>query len=245
MKSLFKKSFKAKSENSISDYFQHANSWADDIYTAMITSRNRYQLAFFACLLLCALLTVCLIILIPTQHTELVVVHEGDSGYVWLSTTQQDAKLPSNWARSKAEIAHYIITRESYDPLLYGYQSNEVKLLSSPQVLNEYEISQDNSNKLAAINLLGSKGYRTVTVNNVLSLNDFQKGKKVNLAQVDFVIVDHLFGDTQTIKTPYTALVSWQYNHLPTDSQKMLSNWDGFQITKYIIQPVGFDDDNT
>ncbi|OGT30626.1 MAG: hypothetical protein A3E87_06600 [Gammaproteobacteria bacterium RIFCSPHIGHO2_12_FULL_35_23] len=230
---------KIKQPLNLSDnYFQQANSWADDLYTRMTISKNRYQLAFYSALLLCSLLIICLIILIPTQHTELVVVHEGEDGYVWLSTTQTDSTLPTTWPRSRAEIAHYVTTRESYDPLLYNYQANEVKVLSSPQVLNEYELSQESNNKFAAINLLGDKGYRTVTINNVLPLSNIQSGKKINLAQINFVVVDHLFGDSKTIKIPYTGLISWQYTNFPTDPKKMLSDWDGFQITKYISQPV-------
>ena len=30
------------------NYFTQARSWADDIYTAAVISRNRYQMAFFS-----------------------------------------------------------------------------------------------------------------------------------------------------------------------------------------------------
>jgi type IV secretory pathway component VirB8 len=66
-----KKSTESIPSASKQSYFTQARSWADDIYTATIISRNRYQMAFFAAMGLVALSILALIVLIPLQHTEL------------------------------------------------------------------------------------------------------------------------------------------------------------------------------
>lgn len=224
-------------------YFKTAKSWADDRFTALFVSRHRYQVAFWGMTGLSGLLALCIAVLVPTQHTELVVVHAGPSGYTWLSTTTPREVAPLRWARTQAEIAHYIQLRESYDPLLYAYQTREVKLFSTPDVQAQYAWSQSNTRTSAPINVLGAKGYRTVVVNNVLRLDSSTKStaardKHVNLAQADYVVIDHVWGQHQTIKTPYTALVSWQYRGVPRDPSAMLNDWDGFTITKFVVQPI-------
>lgn len=232
------------------DYFKSARSWADDIYTSTIVSRNRYKMAFLGMTALCALLALSVMVLAPIQHTELVVVHEGDNGFSWLSTTKSHEHISSSWAKTQSEIAHYVVARESYDPTTYQYQTGLVQLLSSPRVQAEYEISQDSSNKSSPINLLGSKGYRTVTVKGVFQLDSKSKnvGKQknhTNLAQVNYVVEDHFFGgEGQSIKTDYTVLVSWKYTGIPSQPSEMFRDWDGFKVTKFIVQQTSADTNN-
>lgn len=234
---------KKSSNNENTNYFQQAKNWADDIYTATIISRNRYRVAFLSIAVLSALLVLCICMLIPVQHTELVVVHQGDSGYTWISTTKPKQILPQNWTRTRAEIAHYVLARESYDPLLYRYQTHDVNLFNTSEVQAEYEMAQDSHNKSSPINILADKGYRTVLINNIMMLDSISKNKKdithhVNLAQVDFVVEDHFFGSQRTLKTPYSAIISWQYEGIPSDAYLKLKNWDGFKVTKYVVEPI-------
>lgn len=224
-------------------YFTRASGWADDIYTVTVASRNRYKMAFFAAMGLSAMLTFAVMVLAPMQQVELEIVHQGPSGNAWVSLTKTNQTFTQSWARSQSEIAHYVRTRESYDPILYANQTKEVALLSSQAVYAQYELSQSSTNSSAGINALGAKGYRTIIINNVMQLDSTSKningrGNHVNLAQVNFVMVDHLFGQSRTIKIPYMALVSWTYNGVPKTPDKLLRDWDGFSITKYTVQPI-------
>ena len=235
---------KGKDLKSQKAYFQAARSWADDVYTATIISRNRYKAAFMAMMGLSVILVFCLMVMTPLQRTQLVVVHQGLSGYTWLSTTKRGYKPVPSWVQVQSEIAHYVQTRESYDPMLYSHQTQLVKLLSSSMVFGQYEMTQAGTHKGAPINLLGTKGYRTVTINNILPLDSVTKNikgqvgkpKHVNLAQVNFVVHDHLFGASNVVNTPYTALISWSHTGTPQDPQSLMENWDGFMVTKYVVQ---------
>ena len=172
LKQFLKKSpVSLKSENNQTSYFKEARSWANEIYTEALVSRQRYKIAFFAMCGLSSLLVLSVMVLVPTQHTELVVVHEGDSGYRWISTTKPHTKMSQTWQQTQAEIAHYVRTREAYDPLLYRHQTQSVKLFSQPQIQAEYALAQSSDNANAPINVLGAKGYRTVVIHNVLPVD--------------------------------------------------------------------------
>jgi type IV secretion system protein VirB8 len=225
------------------DYFQHARHWSDDIYLASLVSRNRYRAAFYGMSGLVGLMAISIAGLVPIQHTELVVVHEGESGYTWLSTTKAGEKPPQDWARTQSEIAHYVGSREGYDPLLYRYQVEDVKGFSSPQVQQEYSLSQSKDSKSSPINSLGLKGYRTVRVNSILKLDDenlarHEKNPHSNLAQVSYLVTDHFLGSSETISVPYLAFVSWEELGVPEDPDQKIRNWDGFTVTKFQSQPV-------
>jgi type IV secretory pathway component VirB8 len=225
------------------DYFQNARHWSDDIYMASLVSRNRYRAAFYGMSGLVGLMAITIAILVPLQHTELVVVHEGQSGYTWLSTTKAGRHPEENWGRTQAEIAHYVQTRASYDPLLYRYQVQEVKRFSSPQVQAEYDWSQSKDQKFSPVNVLGVKGYRTVQVNSILKLDDVAESRNKkdlhsNLAQVSYLVTDHFVGSSETISVPYLALISWEELGVPEDPEQKLQNWDGFTVTKFQTQAV-------
>ena len=232
-----------KNQTQTGDYFQAARHWSDDIYMASLVSRNRYRTAFYGMSSLVALMAVSIVGLVPLQHTELVVVHEGESGYTWLSTTRAGEQPPVDWDRTQAEIAHYVQTREAYDPLLYRTQVQEVKLFSSAGVQAEYDLSQSKDQKFSPINVLGAKGYRTVQVNSVLRLDDESQSKNKkdlhsNLAQVSYLVTDHFLGSSDTISVPYLALISWETLGVPEDPEQKLRNWDGFTVTKFQTQAV-------
>jgi len=224
------------------NYFQTARSWSDDIHAETVVSRNRYKVAFYSMSGLCALSIICIMMLIPLQSTQLVIVHEGANGYVWVSTAKADAHIKPNKARTRAELAHYVMTRESYYPEMYIHQTKEVSLLSSPAVLNEYELSQAQSNKLAAINLLGNKGYREVQINSIVSLDSLsqnqsgQKATHINLALVYYTLIDHFYGESKTQATHMMAKVSWAYDGVPDNPSAILNDYDGFKITGFSAQ---------
>lgn len=225
------------------DYFGSARSWADDYHLGVAVSRQRYKVAFFSMMGLTALFALLIMVLVPLQHTELVVVHEGASGYHWITTTKPLERLPTSWARTRAEIAHYVRIRSAYDPLLYRQQSKEVADFSSTQINSEYIQAQTGENKTAPINVLGTKGFRTVIINSILPMDSVDKNiqndkSHLNLAQVNYQVVDHLFGQSETITTPYSAVVSWTYRGVPSDPFTQMNNWDGFVMTKFTPAPI-------
>ena len=249
MKEKQKENHKEKQELT-PNYFTLASSWSDDWVSQTLLSKQRYKLLFIIMSSLCALLVLAIILLTPLVRTQLIVVHEGVGGQgSWVSLVKNNEKIPISWARAKNEIAHYVISRESYDPLLYKHNLKLVKLFSAKAVESQYILEQSDR-KSALINTLGAKGYRTVDIKNILPLDldktrsddkrdNSKKGdlaNSANLAKVDFEVIDHFIGSTQTVRQSYSAIISWGYLGAPADPEGKFNNWDGFLVTKYIRQ---------
>ncbi len=241
----------------MSDYFSIARNWADDYSISLELSRRRYQMAFLGMAFLVLVLIISLVLLLPLKKIQLAIVHEGPSGETWVSTLDTGVVPSTTWAKEKSEIAHYVSLRESYDPMLYPYLSQQIHWFSDDLVQNQYAQEQDPNNPESLSHFLLDKGFRTVKINSVVNLDleskntDTERGH-LNLAQVNYVVTDHWFGvggsedieAPETSETPnntsqaFTALISWSYTGVPDSPDALLQNWDGFVVTKYQTQRV-------
>ncbi len=224
------------------NYFEKAKSWADDIYTETIASRNRYRTALVASIFLLTGLIVVLIMLIPLEHTTLVIVHHAEDGTVWVEPLHQ-SYAPRNKAELEGEIVRYISNRESYSASSYHKQYSLVNLMSSSRVAKQYMHSQRYSNKHSYVNRFGNRGIRTVHIDNVIFLDKtslnrvkHKSDNHHNLAQVNFVVTNHDKLTGKTTKKALLALVSWAYRGTPADPESKWRNWNGFTVTRYTIE---------
>lgn len=232
------KKFKSKPK---SDYFQQAKSWSDDYSTSALLSRNRYRIAFFVAMGLCAIMAFAIASIIPLQRTELAIVHQGVNGEAWVSMTSRYTHIKPNWIRTKSNIAQYVRLRESYDPLMYAHTAKMTSIYNSSSVNRQYNQAQTAPN--SPVNTLTTKETAEVTINNVLLIDRASRNLKnqkthVNLAQVNYTVVITDIQTGATAQSQYRALVSWKYNGIPISPYKQLHDWDGFEITKYISSPV-------
>ncbi len=233
---------KPKQAEADKDYFVQARSWADDIYTEVIASRNRYRFALFWSVGLITCLLILLMMLIPLEHTELIVVHHSEAGTVWVEPLHQ-SYAPKNKAQIESEIVRYVNNRESYSAISYDEQYSLVNLMSDRSVSKQYIVSQSIGNKNSDINRLGNRGTRVVHVENVIfldkrSLNKskYKRGMHHNLAQINFVVRTHDRLTGKTSKQPLVALISWTYHGTPKNPETKWRNWDGCTVTHYSIE---------
>mgnify|MGYP002624746710 CR=1 FL=1 len=232
----------AKLSSGEKNYFVEARSWADDMYTSAIISRNRYKLAFFAMMGLACLLTIAIDGLIPMQHMEPLLVNHYQDGRVTVQPVKQPY-APSNQAQVESEIVRYVVNRESYDPSSYNEQYSLINLMSNNEVAKQYIHDQSTANKRAPINILANKGYRTVHVDSVIFLDSIfhnqgeVKSKQThhNLAQVNFTITDHFKNSAYKQAKALTVLMSWEYQGMPNNPEDRWRDWDGFTVTHYTI----------
>jgi len=224
-------------------YFVEARSWADDLYTSAILSRNRYKGAFFVAMGLSILLAISVDTLIPLQHSIPFLVHHYPGGRVSVQP-MNSAYAPSDPAEVKSEIVGYLINRESYNASSYPTQYSLIHLMSNALVAQQYITVQSVSNPHSPISVFGNHGWRSVHVDSVVFLDSKLKnaGKTPrhqthhNLAQVNFTLTDH-FKDSSVEKTrALTALVSWMYRGTPSDPKDMWRDWNGFTVTRYSVQ---------
>lgn len=224
------------------DYFTQARSWADDIYTAAIISRNRYQMAFFAAMGLATLAIVAIIILLPLKKSVGFVAHHYPSGNVVVQPMHQPY-LPINATQIKSELAHYVVNRESYSAdSSYNEQYSLINIMSNNEVAKEYREIQSAHNPESLINRLGQTGLRTVLIVDVILLSPNLQNKDrlafqqtpTNLATVIFTVTEEVNGIKST--KPYTATMVWEYRTPSEDPAEQWRNWDGFTVTRYSVE---------
>jgi type IV secretion system protein VirB8 len=232
-----------KKNQPIHNYFQVARSWADDIYTTTITSRNRWRaLSLFVLLPVLFLLLICICMLIPMQHLEPLLIHHYESGLVMVEPAKKSF-IPFNQAQVESDIVHYILNRESYNSFSYKEQYSNVMLASNNDVSSQYMQEQNIHNKYAPINTLGEKGYRSVHINSILFLDSvnhssvrYRNNTNHNLAQINFTITDRDKISGEMKNTALTAILSWEYLGKPVDPDLAWRNWDGFRVIYYEVQ---------
>jgi len=189
-------------------------------------------------------LSISLCVTAMNQQTKLVVVHRNASGFTYVTMEEQHHAPTATRQEVESDIVRYVTSREGYHPATYSIQSSITSLLSNNRVDAEYSLSQSKDHPEAPVHLLKNKGYRKVSVQSILFLDNEsenepdKKPTHNNLVQVNFEISDYLFGQDQHIDTPYTALISWKYRGASSDPEKAWENWNGFSVTSYQVQPV-------
>ncbi len=221
------------------NYFASSNAWADDKYSHAMVTTKRYQWAFFAAMSLSVLLTIALMCLLPLQRLQPLLVNHYQDGRVSVQPLQK-SQLHHSRALVESELVRYVINRESYDVTSYHEQYALINLLSSPEVAKQYQHIQSARNKQAPINILSTKGYRSVHIDSVIFLDKAHAPTKTtkrryNLAQINFSMTDHMHHSAVDKSTPYAAIVSWQYVGTPLDPSERWRDWDGFVVTRYSV----------
>ena len=230
-----------KKKDQKTDYFKQAASWADDTFGALEQSRNRYQVAFVLAMSLnvVALVSVCVLSNIQTLVPML--VHHYDHGVTTVEPLTQ-TNAPLNKAQVESDLAHYLVSRESYDISSYRAQFDLVALLSSETVAAEYAREQDKNVKTSPIQQLGAERMREVHIYSINFLDnvthnaeDFPKNHQ-NLAEIVYKSTD--LDKSTGLKTEqrYNALVSWTYVTPSTNPDIRWKNWDGLMVTRFTRQ---------
>ena len=229
--------FKSDNKQS-SDYFNAAQSWADDYYCRVEQSKARYQASFLASMGLNALTVLAVLTLANTQKLMPIAIHHYDNG---ITTVEPVTKpnAPINRAQIESDIVRYIQHREAFDMASYRYQFDLVRLLSANNVMREYTAWQNAKNETAPVNALGNKYTRSVHVfsvnflDNVLNnQNDLHKNHG-NLAEVVFSLTDTDKNNGNQVTEHYSAMLSWQFIKPSESPHERWQNFDGFQVVSY------------
>lgn len=232
-------SLSKKSPQQSVNYFEQAQSWADDLHAVTIASRNRWRaFSLYVLIPLSFVLIVCVTFLIPLQHLEPILINHYSDGTTSVAPIHP-RHLEINRAQIESDLVRYVVNRESYSADSYQTQYSLVNLLSSNTVAKEYIANQSIANKKAPINILGEKGTRNVHITSILFLdqeNNQKIGNHRNLAQVDFTVTERDRATNLQTTIPLTALISWQYHGMPQNPNDAWQNWDGLTITNYEIQ---------
>jgi type IV secretion system protein VirB8 len=234
----------AKLAHSPPDYFQTASSWADDLSSQIITSRNRYRILYWTMVVLVMLLAINLLWLIPRQTLQPFLVHHYENGYTQVEPLREPA-APAQRAQVEADLVRYIWHRESYARAIYHVLYPVVEALSSKDVLKNYVAQESVRNPTAHIHQLGIKGKRNIIVESIVFLDnahltptDLLRDADIHhhVAQVQFHVTQTL-PDGEVSQTAWLAMISWEYRGTPKHVQDRWQNWNGFTVTHYETHP--------
>lgn len=227
-----------KTKNTPKDYFNRARTWADDNFSQLHQSRNRYQLAFMLSMGLNIVACIAVAVLANYQTLVPMMVHHYDNGITTVEPLS-NTNAPINKAQVESDIVRYVTNRESYDSSSYRAQFDLIGLLSNSTVGEEYLKEQDKNNKEAPINLLGANAHRQVHIYSINFLDatlfneqDISKNHQ-NVAEVVFTLTDTDKANGKPVAHHYSALISWNYVTPSTSPLARWQNWDGFQVVRY------------
>lgn len=232
---------KQKDNDSPRDYFHRARTWADDNFSQLQNSRNRYQAAFLLTLGLNIATAAAVVVLANSQTLVPMMVHHYDNGVTTVEPLNNQ-NAPINKSQVESDIVRYIENREAWDASSYRAQFDLVTLLSSGGVATEYRREQDKNQKNAPVNTLGSHSTRRVHVYSINFLDalmfnktDLPKNHQ-NVAEVVFTLTDTDKERGSENAHQYNALISWNYTSPPDSPAARWQNWDGFQVIRYSKQ---------
>lgn len=226
---------------SLTRYFNHARTWADDNFGRIEQSRKRYQVAFLTAMLLNVTSLIAVAILANYQTMIPLLVHHYDNGVLTVDAVA-NKQTPLNEDQVRSDIARYIQNRESYDVSSYRAQFELIHLLSSNVVAKEYVNEHDAANKSSPIHLLGNQTKREVhlySINFLDSVLANEEGLHKDhhaLAEVVFSLIDTDKSTGKSTSTHYNAMISWQFGTPPSSPEERWQNWDGFEVTRYSKQ---------
>ena len=225
-------------KNTMNDYFKEAKSWADDNFSRVQQSRNRYQLAFLLAMGLSIAAISAVAVLVNYQTLVPIMVHHYDNGITTVEPLNQ-INAPINKAQVESDIVRYITNREAYDLSSYRAQFDLINLLSNHSVSSEYVQEQDKSNKDAPINVLGTSASRLVHIYSINFLDSALFNEKDiatnhnNLAEVVFTLTDVEKSGGKPKEQQFSALIAWNYVTPSNSPMERWHNWDGFQVIRY------------
>lgn len=217
--------------------------WFEENYENAKLVSNRWFVGCIASLLVCVLLSLCLVFIFPLKTLVPLIIHQNSvTGEVWVThpTTPYQAE---NDAQTQSDIVRYMTARESYSAADLNQRFQLVTLLSSNEIAKAYVNEQSNANPNSPVTLLGHEGSRIINIEDIVfldkqgiqELRHFKEASQ-NLAKVDFV--------TQTtdktgnkVNQAWVATIAWVYKGLPNNQLEAWENWNGFTVTTYRIDP--------
>lgn len=205
-------------------------------------SERRAWFTAASAMLLALLLAGGYFLLLPLkERTPFLVMADAYTGTARVARLGSDlsgAPTGANQAINRANIAHYVVTRESYDhDLLSAQDWRVVFMMSTPQVASTYRqlyTGKDPDNPLRKYAKQSS-----IRVN-IISITPTADGwfGKVGGASVRFqrVLVNRVNGGTQILDTRLATLLYTYDEELPLSEEQRFDNPLGFQVTEYRVE---------
>ena len=216
------------------DYYAAARSWADGQASASSReTRIAWRVAAGAALI-AVLLALALVFLVPLKSVQpYVLTVDRQTGAVEAMTTLQNGQLSQNEAVIQAQLAGYVIARETFDATDLAQQYRRVQVMSARPVASAYVAEMAANNPASPLNALSSGDTVSIRIRSVSLISD-------GAALVRFTATRSALGAPTGQSTDYVAAISFGFNGRPLRQADRYDNPLGFQVTRYRRDVEGF-----
>ena len=209
------------------EYYAAARSWADGRDSASTRETRMAWRVAAAAGAIALLLAITLALLVPLKSVQpYVLTVDRQTGAVEAPTTLQSGRLSQNEAVIQAQLAGYVIARETFDstdlPVLY----HRVQTMSARPVASAYVAQMAATNPESPLNTLSRGDTVTIKIRSVSLIGEAS-------GLVRFTATRTAVGAASGQSTNYVSAISFGFSGRPLSQADRFDNPLGFQVTRY------------
>lgn len=228
---------KSKSKSSASS----SRDWASDKYQHVVVQRNLLALISLGALAVAVISVLSVYAMAPLKSVEpyLLTIDEK-SGYTQRVEPVSRNQYASNEAIDRYFLSQYLYARETYTSSLLKYNTNVVRVMSTPAVFFRFRPTMDPNVATSLPAVLKNLGQREIRIRSINYIrNPAVAGSGANtpekIAQIRFVVID-TFSNNSLPPENLVATITFEYASLDLNEQEQLLNPLGFTVTAYQVQ---------
>lgn len=208
-------------------YFATAKSWAEgQSNMASREARIAWRVAIGASAV-ALILAITLLLLVPLKTVQpYVLTVDRQTGAVEPVTMVSKGSLSQNEAVIQAQLAGYVMARETFDATDLPLQYHRVQILSAPPVARAYVAQMAAANPESPLRMLGRGDILSVRIRSVSLIGD-------NSGLVRFTTTRKPAGAAVGQDANYVAAISFGFSGRPLRTLDRYDNPLGFQVTRY------------
>lgn len=208
-------------------YWAAAEAFYDEAYARVRASRDRAWIVAAAFGVLAGLAVLAVALLTPLKRTDVIpVVVDRSTGEAHVETQLADQTISQQEAVRKADLATYVIARESFDRALLKTYYQTVQSRSTDAVLKPWLGQFQTGTPDSVYTRYPAGTIRSIDVRSVVLLSDA-------LGQVHFTAT--LTKATEVSSENFIASVGFQYVNAKADLAQRLRNPLGFVVSSYRV----------
>ncbi|MDP3673815.1 MAG: VirB8/TrbF family protein [Novosphingobium sp.] len=209
------------------DYYQAARTWADG---KVASSARETRIAWIAAAIAAAIaliLALTLVFLVPLKTVEpFVVTVDRLTGATEVATTLKSGRLTQNEAVIQAQLAGYVVARETFDATDLARQYRRVRVMSAPAVATAYVAQMAANNPSSPLRTLNKGDTIAIRVRSVSLI-------AAGAAIVRFDAIRTNAGAAPLPPAANVAAISFGFSGRPLRMEDRYDNPLGFLVTRY------------
>ncbi|MEO7240535.1 MAG: VirB8/TrbF family protein [Sphingomicrobium sp.] len=209
------------------DYYAAARSWADgQAQTTARETRIAWRVAIAAGVL-ALLLAIALAFLVPLKSVEpYVLTVDRQTGAVEPAMTVRSGAMSQNEAVIQAQLAGYVVARETFDSTDLPQQYRRVQLLSAPATARAYVGEMAANNPSSPLNTLNRGDTVAIRIRSVSLIGG-------GTGLVRFTATRTAVGAAAGQPSNFVSAISFGFSGRPLRPADRYDNPLGFQVTRY------------